>query len=72
MNLPNESYYARQIEAAGLSRFHQWWTDIDQRWFKPIFGGEHDTPIKSRRAEWEKVWNEEEESIIHSDRSVKE
>jgi hypothetical protein len=29
MNIPNESYYARQIEAAGLSNFHQWWTDID-------------------------------------------
>ena len=64
MKIPNESYYVRQVEAAGLSKFHAWWTQVDERFLKPIFGGEHETPIKSQRAAWEKIWSEEEESII--------
>ena len=68
MKIPNESYYVRQIEAAGLSKFHTWWTSVDEKFLKPIFGGESDTPLKSQRAAWEKIWSEEEESIIKGTR----
>jgi hypothetical protein len=70
LKIPNDSYYVRQIEEAGLSRFHKWWNNFDERWLRPYFGGESEKLMNSQRTAWENVWNDDEESVIQGDGKV--
>jgi sodium/hydrogen exchanger 3 len=61
-----ESFFKKEVDKAGMTWFHRKFTEVNERWLKPVFGGESRPETKPNV--WEKLWVDEEVEL--SDASV--
>ncbi len=57
-NSKQDEVFQRQVEESGLTWFHKKWLDIDEKYLKPIFGGEEEKP--QQKTTWDRLWDEDD------------